>query len=260
MEYLLGLVGKSLKHSFSPSYFIQKFSSLQIQCKYKLFELENIQEIIKILEHHPNLVGFNVTIPYKEAIIPFLQEIEETAAYIGAVNTVLRHPNGKWQGFNTDWYGFEQALLQLIKNSTIPPTIILGAGGSARAVVYALTHHLSPNNILICSRSPINSSDPIFKEINHIFFEELTPEMLTAYPLIINTTPLGMYPEIQFCPPIPIDGISSQNYVLDLIYNPKETLLLQLAKERGARIQNGLLMLQHQAEKAWEIWSSHWKF
>jgi shikimate dehydrogenase len=261
MKYL-GLLGKSLAHSFSPSYFEKKFDELQIKCKYKLFELENINEVTKMLTNFQNLVGFNVTIPYKRQIIPFLDQIDASASHIEAVNTVLKHPDTSlgWVGFNTDCYGFERALLELFKNRTIPPAIILGAGGGAQAVLGALSKYLIPAEILICSRTPPPNQINIFKGVRNLTFQKVNADILRDYPLIINTTPLGMLPYVNDFPPIPINAVSSQNYVFDLVYNPEKTLLLQMAQERGAHIQNGLSMLQYQAEKAWEIWSSHWSF
>jgi shikimate dehydrogenase len=256
----LGLVGRSLAHSFSPSYFEKKFAQLQIKCKYKRFELENINEITKMLTNFENLVGFNVTIPYKRQIIPFLDQIDAVAAHIQAVNTVLKHPDSAigWIGFNTDCYGFETALLEFVKNRTIPPTLILGAGGAAQAVLYVLSQYLAPAQILICSRTPPPPSINIFRRVPNLSFDKLTPNILRDYPLIINATPLGMLPYIDHYPPIPINALSPQNYVFDLIYNPEKTLLLRMAQERGAHIKNGWSMLQYQAEKAWEIWDKHW--
>ena len=241
-----GLIGKSLMHSFSPTYFKNKFETEQINdAHYELFPLENIEEISAIKIEQENLIGLNVTIPYKESIIPFLDEISEQAQAIGAVNTIACLADGRWKGYNTDAFGFEKAIQTFVDLKT-RKAIVLGTGGASKAVQYILTKHAVPFYLL--SRSPKKDS----KEIT---YEELNQNMLESHTLIINCTPLGTFPNINECPNIPFEFIGDKHFVFDLVYNPAETTLMKKAKAAGAKVANGTSMLENQAEASWEIWN-----
>jgi shikimate dehydrogenase len=243
MSAIYGLIGKKLGHSFSKDYFTDKFKSLNIDATYNNYELESIGEVKELIKTK-GLIGLNVTIPYKEAIIPFLDEIDEVSKKIGAVNTIV-FKNGKAIGYNTDAFGFQQMIKPFFK-SHHERSIILGTGGASKAIAYVL-ERLGCTPIFI-SRYP--------KAENQFAYEEINKNMIEACPLIVNTTPVGMFPnetkEIDF----PVKYLSEKNLVIDLIYNPKETIFLQKAKTKGAWTLNGLTMLHQQAEKSWEIWNS----
>jgi shikimate dehydrogenase len=239
-----GLIGKSLRHSFSPGYFKNKFEKEGIEnCTYRAFELENIGQFPKLIEDEKGISGLNVTIPYKESILPFLDELSDDACQIGAVNTI-KFKNGQTIGHNTDVIGFEKSLQPLLKNHHTH-SLILGTGGAAKAVEFVM----KKQNIEFkyVSRS---------KAGNALSYKDLTKEILDEHTLIINTTPLGMYPDIDAYPDIPFEYIGQKHLVYDLIYNPAETRLMTLAKEKGATVKNGLEMLEIQAEESWKIWNS----
>ena len=239
----LGLIGKTLSHSFSKSYFEEKFQREHISgFSYELFELADIQEVTSFIQEHPDLIGFNVTIPYKQAIIHFLDELSEDAAAVGAVNTVVvEHIADQTvtKGFNTDILGFRKSL-----NSTIIPdkALVLGTGGAAAAVTYVLES-------LGCRCTAV-SRDPQ----RGLPYSALTPEIIAYHKLIVNCTPLGTYPNINEKPDIPYEGISGEHFLYDLVYNPAITSFLEEGARRGAKVQNGLQMLYAQAEAAWDIW------
>lgn len=241
---LFGLIGHPLGHSFSQAYFNAKFEKEHLDCHYQNFDLKDISEIHQIIKEFPDLQGFNVTIPYKEAIISYLDEIDEVAAEIGAVNTVKVMANGRLKGFNTDVIGFE---LLTNNSSLITPnsSLILGSGGASKAVQYVLKKHHLPYHLI--SRNP---------EKGQFTYETLSPEVIREHLLIINTTPVGMAPHIDEVPSIPYDAITSEHILIDLIYNPEETMFLHRGKQRGAKVFNGLAMLYAQAEASWEIWES----
>ena len=240
----LGLIGYPLSHSFSKKYFSDKFSNEKIEgYHYDLFPLENIQELTKLLKEHSNLVGLNVTIPYKEQVMPFLDEISESAKGIGAVNTI-RIENGQLKGFNTDAYGFEKSLKAFLKPHH-QYALILGTGGAAKAVQYVL-EQLNIEYKYV-SRTP---------DEEQFSYSELNEKILEKYQVIVNTTPLGMYPKTEQCPNIPYQYLTNKHLLYDLVYNPKESLFLKNGKEKGASIKNGLEMLHLQAEKAWSIWNN----
>jgi shikimate dehydrogenase len=242
MSALFGLIGKKLEHSFSKKYFTKKFSELDLDAVYQNYELANITEIVDIFKIE-GLVGLNVTIPYKQSIIPFLDELDEVAQAIGAVNTVVIK-NGKTKGYNTDAYGFKQMIKPFFK-SRHERAIILGTGGASKAIAYVL-EGLGCVPIYI-SRYP-NAED-------QFAYEEINQNMIEACPLIVNTTPKGMFPneneEIDF----PTEFLTEKNLVIDLIYNPKETIFLKKAKAKKAWTLNGLTMLHQQAERSWLIWN-----
>ncbi|WP_026839006.1 shikimate dehydrogenase family protein [Gillisia sp. JM1] len=240
---IFGLIGKNIDYSFSKTYFNQKFSSEKIEAIYKNFDLSEITEFPKLLRDNPDINGFNVTIPYKEAIIPFLDEIDATAKEIGAVNTIKIKPDGTLIGYNTDFFGFSEALKPYLKPHHTK-ALILGTGGASKAVSYALkklgvlTTYVSRN-----------------KSSHNFIYSELTPAILEEYTLIINCTPLGTFPNIEQYPPIPTQFLTPKHLVFDLIYNPSHTNLMKLALNQNAEVTNGLAMLESQAEKAWKIWN-----
>jgi len=238
-----GLIGKSLKHSFSKAYFEKKFQSLGIDASYSNFEIADIQQVRDLIGKDASILGLNVTIPYKQTIIPFLDELDADAQAIGAVNTI-RIRNGKWKGFNTDYYGFMTSLKPFLKN-VHNRALILGSGGASLAIQHGLRLLNIPFHVV--SRE---------KAKGDLSYEDLNENVLKACKLIINTSPVGMYPDAESFPEIPYKFITSDHLVYDLVYNPEESKFLQLAKERGALTMNGLDMLKHQAEKAWKIWNS----
>ncbi|MDR2121548.1 MAG: shikimate dehydrogenase [Flavobacteriaceae bacterium] len=234
-----GLVGKNISYSFSQKYFTQKFISLGLSnYSYEVFDIQNTNELPDLFKL-PNLAGFNVTIPYKQDIMGLLDELSPEAEKIGAVNTVKIH-NGKKKGFNTDATGFKDSLLPLLETQHTS-ALVLGSGGASKAVTYIL-EQLGIRYTVI-SRKGENSYDSLNREIVSSNF------------LLINTTPVGTFPKVEDSPPFPLEFITSQHLVYDLIYNPEETKFLRLAKERGAKTKNGLEMLHLQAEAAWNIWN-----
>lgn len=239
----LGLIGYPLSHSFSPGYFADKFEKEQIfGWQYDAYPIADIADFPTLWNDIPDLVGLNVTIPYKQQVIPYLDELDETAAKIGAVNTIKK-VDDKLIGYNTDAFGFEASLLELLGENTVRKALILGTGGASKAVEYIL----SKNDIAhqYVSRTA--------KE-GQITYDDIDVGILTSHTLIVNTTPLGMYPNIDNCPDLDYNSISSDHYFLDLVYNPPKTLFLKQGEKRGAAIMNGLMMLHQQAEEAWRIW------
>ncbi|MBK9689227.1 MAG: shikimate dehydrogenase [Saprospiraceae bacterium] len=235
-----GLIGKKLGHSFSPAYFSKKFARASLfDHSYTTFELDHIEEVTKVLSE--GLLGANVTIPYKKAILTYLHGLDEAAKDIGAVNCIV-NINGQYKGYNTDWLGFRQSLVEFIGDQR-PEALVLGNGGASKAICYALEH--LQIKYMVISRSE-----------KGLRYEDLTPAIIASNHLIINTTPLGMYPFVDDFPQIPYDGIDDQHFVFDLIYNPEKTLFLALSAERGAKIQNGYPMLVYQAEESWKLWNS----
>lgn len=241
-----GLIGKKLGHSFSKKYFTEKFSKLKVDASYELYELADIREFSQLIET-PHLKGLNVTIPYKSEVIPFLDELSLEAEAIQAVNTI-KFEDGKLLGFNSDIYGFQGSLMNLTEGKVPVGAIILGSGGAAQAVVYVLEKKLGIQNVLIASRNP--------RLANHINYEQIGRLDLKKYPLIINTTPLGMYPEVEKLPPFPYEKLSPDHSAYDLIYNPADTAFMKAAAQNGAKTKNGMEMLVGQAEKSWEFWNS----
>ena len=242
-QRLFGLLGRNISYSFSSGYFGEKFEKLQLNNhSYVNFDIPTIEKFPSLLSQSIN--GMNVTIPYKQEIIPFLDEIDTEAQEIGAVNTIKFLENGKLKGFNTDVYGFKNSLLPLLKpNHT--KALILGTGGASKAVDYALKSlHIET---LFVSRSATVS--------NQIFYDELTEEIIADYTIVINCTPLGTFPNVEHCPNIPYQHITENHLLYDLIYNPSETTFLHKGKKQGAVIKNGLEMLKLQAEKSWQIWN-----
>jgi shikimate dehydrogenase len=243
----LGLIGYPLSHSFSKGYFAQKFQELGLSdtWQYENFSIDSIEKLPDILRGSPNLVGLNVTIPYKEAVLPYLHEIDPQAAAIGAVNCI-KITNGILRGYNTDAVGFEKSLLGLIgaSNAYDFSALILGTGGAAKAVAFSLEKLGIP--FLYVSRQAKNGV---------LSYEQLTATVLKTHRLLINTTPLGMTPNTEGCPPVPFQLIDNHCFMYDLIYNPAETTFLRLGRERGAATKAGLDMLHLQAEAGWAIWN-----
>lgn len=244
-SFLFGLIGYPLSHSFSKRYFNDKFEQEQLtDYYYELFPLQGIEELKKLVLNHANLKGLNVTIPYKKAVIPYLHAIDPEVEKIGAVNTI-QIKNGKLKGFNTDVYGFEQSLLRVMQPEIHHRALILGTGGAAQAVAYVLQKNGIDYQYVSRTQS----------ENNCLTYSEL-PGQLKSYQIIINTTPLGMSPNIESKPDLPYQEVGAFHLFYDLVYNPTETAFLKAGKERGATIKNGLEMLHLQAEKAWEIWNT----
>ena len=239
---IFGLLGFPLEHSLSATYFTDKFERDEIEeVEYKNFEFEDVSEFMEWCKAHPEIQGFNVTIPHKESIIDHLDEVSEEAERVGAVNCVKVTDDGLI-GYNTDVYGFERSVSQYINEST--KALILGTGGSAKAVSYVLDQ--MDIDYLFVSRNPDGTD---------LGYEDLDDAILEDYHLIINCTPVGMYPYLNDCPPIPYEYLNSKNVLFDLIYNPEKSLFLMKGEEKGATVQNGLTMLYLQAEMAWKIWN-----
>ena len=239
-----GLVGKNINYSFSKVYFTKKFANSNLtDYSYENFELKDISEFQNCILENPNLKGLNVTIPYKESILPYLNEISKKARKIGAVNTIKFTKEGKLKGYNTDCYGFEKSLKPLLQKHH-KKALILGTGGSSKAVAYAL----DKLGIVYTFVSRVATENTIdYNRINATTFDN--------FQIIINCTPLGTSPNVEICPYIPYEFFTTNHIAFDLIYNPEETLFLKKAKKNGAVIKNGMEMLQFQAEKAWLIWN-----
>ncbi|MBQ4915752.1 shikimate dehydrogenase [Maribacter sp. MMG018] len=238
-----GLVGKNISYSFSRGYFAKKFEDLGLDdYSYVNFDLENISELNDLIAQTENLKGLNVTIPYKEEIIPFLENLDDAAAEIGAVNTV-KFNKGFMTGYNTDAYGFQRSLEPYLK-AHHKKALILGTGGASKAIAYVL------KNLGISFKFVSRS-----KREDGYTYPELTKDIIEDRLLIINCTPLGTYPDVNNKPNIPYDHINKKHLLFDLIYNPETSAFLQNGQARGATILNGLKMLEFQAEKAWEIWN-----
>lgn len=242
-----GLLGRSLKHSFSQTYFTQKFHNLELpDYRYELFELATMNELPALLARHPELQGLNVTIPYKEQVWPFLNEVAPSAARVGAVNVIEFRADGQLIGHNTDYIGFRDSVRSFLPKGPLAEVraLVLGSGGASKAVEVALKE--LGIGYWVVSRNPLGAG---------LTYDELTPQLLQEHRLIINTTPLGTFPAVEECPPIPYEALTSQHYLYDLIYNPRETEFMQRGQIRGAHTKNGFEMLCLQAEAAWEIWN-----
>jgi len=236
-----GLIGYPLGHSFSPDYFGEKFLREGIDARYDAFPLERIEDFPSLLAAEPDLLGLNVTIPYKEAVLPYVHRLTPQAQAIGAVNCIAFR-DGELVGHNTDWIGFAESLKPAL-GKRLGPAIVLGTGGGSKAVQYALRHLEIP--ALVASRTP---SDKV------VTYDHLTTDVVATHNIIINTTPLGMAPRADERPPLPYDAIGSNHLLFDLVYNPAQTLFLLEGARRGATALNGLRMLKIQAEAAWAFW------
>ena len=243
---LFGLLGFPLGHSFSKTYFTEKFKTEKIDAEFVNFESDNIEQTLQVIKTTPSLKGFAVTIPYKEKIIPYLDHISEDARKIGAVNSVkVEHTisGSILTGYNTDILGFRESLLEFIQT---PPTqaLLLGTGGASKAVQHALAS--LGIEVFTVSRTPH------FSEISY----DQVARFLSNTPLIINATPVGMWPHVTNCPDIPYDLLSSNHYLFDLIYTTEITEFMHRGQQQGARIKNGLQMLYLQADYSWKLWNT----
>ena len=256
---MFGLLGKALGDSFSKDYFTKKFSELNLNYSYQNIELDNISDIIPFVKENKNLKGFNVTVPYKEAIIQYLNYLDDTAKEIGAVNTV-KVEDGMLKGFNTDVIGFNAISCQLSAVSKKGTALILGSGGASKAVQYVLRKENIPYKI--ASRAfksevrNVETSPQWRLHESGIGYEEINATGFSPYSIIINTTPVGMFPNVNECLELPYSTIESRHIFIDLIYNPEETLFLKNARLKGASTYNGLKMLHEQAEASWRIWNN----
>jgi shikimate dehydrogenase len=247
MEKVYGLIGQTVSHSFSKQYFDEKFFREGLRDHhYELFPLNNIKDIEKLITEIKGLSGLNVTLPYKEQVIKYLDEVDAEAKRIGAVN-VIKFKDGKRKGYNTDSDAFFETIEKWLPKNKKLKALILGTGGSSKAVQEALTKLGMEFKIVSRERAKGNFT-----------YEDLQkkPKLVADSKLIINTTPLGMHPNTDTMPPFHHDNIGADHYVYDLIYNPARTLFLQKAEMRGATIKNGLEMLHIQAEKSWNIWNN----
>lgn len=243
IKYLFGLIGYPLSHSFSKRYFTEKFQREGItNSAYELFEIKSIDELPRVLEQ-PNLRGLNVTIPYKQQVIAYVDQLDPVAERIGAVNTVRIRGDRK-TGFNSDYYGFRNSLLPWLNEAPVSRALILGTGGASLAVV-CVFQDLEIDYTYVSRKASEKA----------ISYSNLKKKDLSAYPLIINTTPLGMSPNIDTFPDINYQQLTSEHFCYDLVYNPEETAFMKLAKEHGAQVKNGLEMLHLQAEKSWDFWN-----
>ncbi len=241
-----GLIGFPLGHSFSKKYFTEKFEKLGISTEnnYQLFELEDIKELPALFAN-PSIKGLNVTIPHKQAVMPFLDSLDDSAAKVGAVNVIKFSQDGKKIGYNSDYYGFKLSLESFIEGQKNLKALVLGNGGAGKAVIAALNDLNIPYKIV--SRNPDENSLSYTQIIDYI----------ADYQLIINCSPVGTYPKSDQCPELPYDLLTEKHFLYDLVYNPIETLFLEKGKKQGAKVHNGLAMLHLQAEKAWEIWNTN---
>ncbi len=239
-----GLIGRNISYSFSKGYFTKKFKAMGlVGHSYENFDLAKIDAFKTLISTYNDIKGFNVTIPYKEAILPYLTEIDGIAKRIGAVNTI-KVSGGILKGFNTDIYGFQKSLEPMLQHHH-QNALILGTGGASKAVSFALTELGIAHQFV--SRKPA---------ITELGYGDLSANIMKSHTILVNCTPLGTHPNILEKPNIPYDLIGNKHLLFDLIYNPDKTAFLQEGEARGAKICNGLRMLELQAEKAWEIWSS----
>ena len=256
-----GLIGYPLSHSFSKKYFTEKFENLKItDASYDLFPIEHVNELPALLNAHPHLCGLNVTVPHKISVLKYLDWIQDDAKSAGAVNCIcisaespieaafagevgFKGHDFRLEGYNTDIYGFEMSLRPLLKNHH-DQALVLGDGGAARAVKCVLES--LGINFKCVTRKPFPGN---------LLFSELKPHHIKQHPVIINTTPVGMSPNVNECPDIPYEAINHHHLLYDLIYNPEKTLFLEKGERQGAVIKNGYEMLVLQAEKSWQIWS-----
>ncbi|MDE6807308.1 MAG: shikimate dehydrogenase [Prevotella sp.] len=240
------LIGYPLGHSFSISYFNQKFTDEGINAKYLNFEIPSIENLIEVLDLNPELKGLNVTIPYKEKVMEYLDFISPEARAIGAVNVIrVTHEgsNVKLKGFNSDVIGFTQSIEPMLEKHH-QKALILGTGGASKAINYGLKS-LGLETVYV-SR---------FRRPETICYEDITPEVVKEYNVIVNCTPVGMFPKTEECPNLPYEAMNENNILYDLIYNPDETLFMKRGAERGASVKNGLEMLLLQAFASWEFWN-----
>ena len=241
-----GLIGYPLGHSFSISYFNQKFQDESIDAVYENFEIPTIDALPEILDSNPNLRGLNVTIPYKEKVIPFLDSVSPEARAIGAVNVIRVTHEGndiKLKGYNSDIIGFTQSIEPMLDKKWHKKALILGTGGASKAIDYGL-RNLGLETVFV-SR---------YERPGTIQYKTITPDVIQEYNVIVNCTPIGMYPKTEECPLLPYEAMDQHTILYDLIYNPDETLFMKLGAQYGAQVKNGLEMLLLQAFASWEFW------
>ena len=238
-----GLIGKTLGHSFSEAFFKDYFEKNNIEAKYSNFELKEIEEISSIFNQ--NLSGLNVTFPYKESVIPFLDRLDESAAQIGAVN-VIAFENGEKVGYNTDAYCFAQSIKPFLTFEH-ERALIFGTGGASKAVAHVFKQ--IGLDVFYISRNG-NEENGVFR------YEDINSHMLRSCRVLVNCTPVGTFPDVNACLELPFEHLTPAHLVIDLVYNPAETELMKRAKKNGAAVMNGLSMLQHQALKSYEIWTA----
>jgi shikimate dehydrogenase len=242
-KFRFGLIGKNIDYSFSRGYFNAKFKKESLPYIYENFDLKSIHGLSAVLQKHENIKGLNVTIPYKEDIIPFLNAIDKRARSIGAVNTIRITNQGQLIGYNTDYLGFKKSLKPFLKENH-NRALILGTGGASKAIAYAL--HIMNISYDYVSRNTNSAAK--------FLYSDLTESIVESYPIIINCTPIGTFPKVNNCPDIPYEGIGKNHICYDLIYNPEQTKFLSCGLVQGAQTINGLEMLHIQAEEAWKIW------
>ncbi len=243
-RHRFGLIGRDIGYSFSRGYFTEKFHALGLtDHSYENFDLAEITDFPELIGITKDIKGFNVTIPYKEAILPYLTKIDDEAQKIGAVNTI-KVEGSTLTGYNTDVYGFQKSLEPML-NETHKNALILGTGGASKAVAYVFDK-LGINYHQV-SRRP---------KTGQLAYAGLTYDILQSHPIVVNATPLGTHPNVDEKPPLPYESLTDRHLLFDLIYNPSKTAFLKEGEQRGAAIQNGLRMLELQAEKAWELWTS----
>ena len=241
-----GLIGFPLGHSFSISYFNQKFHDEDIDAVYENFEIPNIDNFSEVLDSNPELRGLNVTIPYKEKVLPFLDSISPEARAIGAVNVIRVTHQGKdikLKGYNSDVIGFTKSIEPMLDKKLHKKALVLGTGGASKAIDYGL-RNLGLETVFV-SR---------YEKEGTIRYQDITPEVIKEYNVIVNCTPIGMYPKTEECPLLPYEAMDSHTILYDLIYNPDETLFMKRGAQYGAQAKNGLEMLLLQAFASWEFW------
>lgn len=243
-KYKFGLVGKNISYSFSRSYFADKFNHEDLPHSYVNFDIQSIEELDDVIKNTPNLKGLNVTIPYKEDVMPLLDDINKRARKIGAVNTIRITRYQKLIGYNTDYYGFKKSLEPHLKKYH-KRALILGTGGASKAIAYALKK-------LKIRYDYVSRTE---KEGVKFLYSDLTEDIISTYNIIINCTPIGTFPNVNECPDIPYDAITEKHILYDLIYNPEQTKFLSCGDIKRAITINGLEMLKLQAEKSWKIWN-----
>jgi shikimate dehydrogenase len=244
---LYGLIGYPLGHSFSIGYHNQRFADEGINAKYVNFEIPSIDELQEVLSYNPNLKGLNVTIPYKEKVMQYLDYISPEARAIGAVNVIKVEHDGNdiiLKGYNSDVIGFTQSIEPMLEECH-KKALVLGTGGASKAISYGL-RSLGLETVYV-SR---------YQKTDTIQYESITPEVVKEYNVIVNCTPLGMYPKVEECPMLPYEAMNENNILYDLIYNPDETLFMKRGKQYGAQVKNGLEMLLLQAFASWEFWTN----
>lgn len=240
-----GLIGYPLSHSFSKKYFTEKFAKEGIKdCVYENYELKTIDLFPGLIQSQENLRGLNVTIPYKQDVIPFLSSLDISAERVGAVNVIKVMQDGRLIGFNSDYYGFRESLLKFLpENHASMKALVLGTGGASKAVIAALEEM-----DIVAQYVSRTAKEGVWA------YSDIDVSVLTNHQIVINTTPLGMSPKIDAAPDLPYEALTENHYLFDLVYNPEETLFMKKGLEQGANVKNGLEMLHLQAEKAWEIW------